>query len=184
MTKNADFKALVRERMTETGLNYTAARAELLARRATAPAAVASVAAVPDPAAARAEHERLICPFLRDGRLVTIPAKRRPRFAVLLELLARFAPGETYTEREVNEILGALHEDVAYLRRELVDYGLLERDSLGSYWVAAAVPPRVGNAAQEVTDWERVWLPQFLAQQTRPQQTLPQSAPDLRSSPR
>lgn len=175
MTRDSDLKRIIRARMAASGESYTTARAALLAERATdpallQPAAAPSTAARPprdiavDPVRARAEHERLLRPFLRDGRLLTVPSRRRPRFAVVLELLARFAPTETYTEREVGEILGAVHEDTAFWRRELVDYGLLERDSReGAYWVTRTPPVRTGNMAQEVTDWERVWLPAFLA---------------------
>lgn len=182
MTRDSDLKALVRRRMAQTGENYTAARAALLAERATDPSLLVAprasgssgtrdAADVPvedsDAVAARAEHERLLRPFLRDGRIVRIPARRRPRFALLLELLARFTPGETYSETEVGEILGVLHEDVAFWRRELVDYGLLERDGRGTYWVTATVPTRTANLAQEATAWERVWLPAFLADRDR-----------------
>lgn len=161
MTRSSDFKKLVRARMERTGENYTAARAALLAQAATRPERIAVPA--PDPAAARALHEKLIRPFLHDGALERIPAKRKTRLSVLLELLARFAPGEIYTEAEVGDILRPVHEDVAYLRRELVDYGYLERDGVGAYWLPAAPPVRMGNMAQEVSDWEAVWLPRFLA---------------------
>lgn len=161
MTRSSDFKKLVRARMERTDENFTAARAALLAQSATRPERITVRA--PDPATARAHHEKLIRPFLRDGALESIPAKRRARVAVLLELLARFAPGETYSEQEVGDILRPVHEDVAYLRRELVDYGYLERDGVGAYWLPAVPPTRVGNMAQEVTDWEVIWLPRFLA---------------------
>lgn len=176
MTRDSDLKRIIRTRMSASGENYTTARAALLAERATDPALLRPPTVTPsetagpspepavDPVRARAEHERLLRPFLRAGRLLTVPSRRRPRFAVLLELLARFAPTETYTEREVGEILGAVHEDTAFWRRELIDYGLLERDSReGTYWVTRTSPARTGNIAQEVTDWERVWLPAFLA---------------------
>lgn len=170
MTRHSDLKQIIRSRMAATGETYTAARAALLAERATDPAAlirprpaVRAPEPAMDPIAARAEHEGLLRPFLRGGRVLAVPARRRPRFAVLLEMLARFVPGEVITEREVGEILGAMHEDVAFWRRELVDYGLLERDGRGRYWVAHSLPTRSGNMAQEVTDWERVWLPAFLA---------------------
>lgn len=179
MTHDADLKSLVRARMAATGENYTAARAALLAERATDPARLAARAAPPDPVAprdpapaaglpdperARAEHERLIRPFWRDGRIGQIPTRRRARFAVLLELLARFAPGETYSEAEVGEILRPAHPDVAYLRRELVDYGLLRRSpDGGAYRLVAQLPDREGTMRQEITDWERIWLPRFLA---------------------
>ncbi|MFE5776651.1 DUF2087 domain-containing protein [Brachybacterium sp. NPDC056505] len=161
MTRSSDFKKLVRARMERTGENFTAARAALLAQAATRPERIA--APTPDPAAARAHHEKLIRPFLIGGVLERIPAKRTTRLSVLLELLARFAPGEVYTEADVGDILRPVHEDVAYLRRELVDYGYLERDGVGAYWLPAAPPARVGNMAQEVSDWEAVWLPRFLS---------------------
>ncbi|PWH06868.1 hypothetical protein DEO23_08185 [Brachybacterium endophyticum] len=180
MTRSSDLKKLVRARMESTGENYTAARAALLARDATDPdrltvdapasagapvpadTSASADAQAPDPRAARARHEKLIRPFLRDGHLLSIPAKRKTRLAVLLELLARFAPGESYTEAQVGDILRPIHEDVAFLRRELVDYGYLERDGVGTYWTAQELPLREGNMAQEVTDWEAVWLPRFL----------------------
>jgi hypothetical protein len=159
MTRSADLKRLVRERMRTTGENYTAARAALLAARATAP----SGSPAPEkPVAARAAHEKLIRPFLRDGVLVQVPARRKARLAVLIEILARFEPGRTYTESEVGDVLRPVHEDVAYLRRELVDYGYLEREHSGTYWVAREAPAREGNLAQEVTPWEQEWLPGFL----------------------
>lgn len=159
MTRSADLKRLVRARMRTTGENYTAARAALLAARATAP----SGSPAPEkPVAARAAHEKLIRPFLRDGVLVQVPARRKARLAVLIEILARFEPGRTYTEAEVGDVLRPVHEDVAYLRRELVDYGYLERESPGTYWVARDLPVREGNLAQEVTAWEQEWLPRFL----------------------
>lgn len=181
MTRDHDLKRLIRARMSATGQNYTAARAALMAQRATDPSALVSAPAAPraaadavdaepaiDPVRARAEHERLLRPFWREGRITSIPARRRARFALLLELLARFAPGEEYSEAEVGEILGVLHPDIAFWRRELVDYALLERDASGArYRVAARVPNRTGNMAQEVTDWERIWLPRFLGGETR-----------------
>jgi hypothetical protein len=152
MTTRSDFKTIVRARMARTGENYTTARAALELDRG----------------AAWAAHLRLLRPHVEDGRvdtdirLLRIPARRRARFAVLLQLLPRFVPGETYTETQVNALLRPAH-DVAYLRRELVDYRLLERDSLGSYWVAPTPPVRAANEAQESGDWERIWLPEFLA---------------------
>jgi DNA-binding transcriptional ArsR family regulator len=65
--------------------------------------------------------------FLRGGRLVAIPAARGKRLAVLDHLAALFEPGRRYPEREVNEILSAVHPDYAMLRRYLVDDGFLDR---------------------------------------------------------
>lgn len=188
MTRHADLKRRIRARMRDTGENYTSARAALLAHEVTrpehlsssvtpadapAPSALPAMEAI-DPVAARAAHERLLRgAFTTDGRLVQIPRRRRARTAVLLETIARFEPGRLYMETEVGDVLGALHEDVAYLRRELVDYGYLQRDPAGTvYRLTDTAPLHVGNAAQEVTDWEQIWLPRFLAGTLAPREEL------------
>jgi hypothetical protein len=68
-----------------------------------------------------------------DGRLITVPAKRAKRLMVLDRLAQLFEPGERYPEPEVNRRLRAAHDDVAMLRRYLVDEGFLDRAS-GVYW--------------------------------------------------
>ena len=73
--------------------------------------------------------------FVSDGRLRQIPASRSKRRIVLDWLAARFEPGKTYPERDVNLLLGMAHADVAALRRYLVDEEFLERRD-GFYWRA------------------------------------------------
>lgn len=150
MTTERDFKKLVRARMAETGLNYTAARAELLAQDA----------ALVD--AARTDHERAVGRFLVGDRLSSIPVKRKVRAHVLLALVARFEPGRSYTEAEVNENLAAVWEDYAYLRREMVNYGYLQRDS-GIYRLPEVPPDRADFYQAELPAWEALWLPRYLA---------------------
>jgi DNA-binding transcriptional ArsR family regulator len=66
--------------------------------------------------------------FLRNGKLVSIPAQERKRGAVLRYLMEHcFAEDRTYAEPEVNDRLAAYHEDVAALRRHLVSAGLMTR---------------------------------------------------------
>lgn len=70
-----------------------------------------------------------------DGRLKEIPAQRKKLEAVLRRLVQEFEKGQTYSEKEVNQILGQYHQDVASLRRELVSYRYLARDPRGErYW--------------------------------------------------
>jgi len=71
--------------------------------------------------------------FDADGRLVTVPAKRGKRLVVLDHLAQRFEPGERYSETEINRRLREAHDDVAALRRYLVDEGFLTREA-GVYW--------------------------------------------------
>lgn len=87
--------------------------------------------------------------FLRDGRLLHLPAKRRARVVVLVELVELFTPGVRYPEREVSRILAQVHDDFASLRRELVDYGLLQRAD-GHYQVAAQFPTLGPAVAPEI----------------------------------
>jgi len=71
--------------------------------------------------------------FVRDGRLVRVPAVMSKRRVVLEHIALSFEPGVRYAEREVNAILRAWHDDHAALRRYLVDEGLLGREA-GEYW--------------------------------------------------
>ena len=68
-----------------------------------------------------------------DGRLVRVPAKRSKRLVVLDLLAQEFAPGETFTEDEVNRRLRRFHDDVGSLRRYVVDVVFLSRQH-GWYW--------------------------------------------------
>ena len=78
-------------------------------------------------------EDAVLTAFVRDGRLVSIPAQRSKRRVVLEHLVRVFEPGVRYPEREVNALLGVWHADHAALRRYLVDEGLLTRDA-GLYW--------------------------------------------------
>jgi hypothetical protein len=147
MTKDKDFKQVVRARMAGTGETYTAARAALEQEAY---------------AAARAEQQRVVGRLFTDGRIQRVPARRKVRAAVLLEVVSRFDPGRDYSEKEVNEVLLGVHEDFAYLRRELVNYHYLERDA-GRYRTAPAAPRRSAQEQQEIPAWEGHWLPGFLA---------------------
>lgn len=88
-----------------------------------------------DPAAPpRLDGERVLAAFLdRDGRLTRLPARRSKRLVVLDHLVQVFEPGLRYPETEVNALLRAFHDDVAMLRRALVDEAFLSR-SQGVYW--------------------------------------------------
>jgi len=84
-----------------------------------------------------AYRQKVLNTFLRQGRLIGIPAQRKKRQIILEKLVEEFEPGRTYTEREVNQILVDLHDDVATLRRDLIGHGLMQRDS-GLYWRVSA----------------------------------------------
>ncbi len=80
-------------------------------------------------------------PFVRDGRISAIPAKRAIRLLLLDEVAQAFEPGRRYPELAVNEILKALHDDHAALRRYLIDEDLLSRTPDGTYWRSGGTVP-------------------------------------------
>jgi len=84
-----------------------------------------------------AYRQKVLATFLRQGRLIGIPAQLKKRQIILEKLAQEFEPDRTYTEREVNKILVDFHDDVATLRRGLIEQGLMQRDS-GFYWRVAA----------------------------------------------
>src|SRR5437870_7469254 len=76
------------------------------------------------------DREKVARAFLRDGRLVSIPAKPRKRELLLHMVLERCFPEDrAYEEKEVNMRLALLHPDVAALRRYLVDGRLMTREA-------------------------------------------------------
>ena len=79
---------------------------------------------------ASGEDARVLRSFFDAERLVSIPAQEKKRLPVL-RYLARsvFEPDRDYPEKEVNQLLGLRHRDVASLRRYLVDYGFTSRDA-------------------------------------------------------
>jgi hypothetical protein len=71
--------------------------------------------------------------FLRDGRIERFPAAAAERLTLLGWAAERtLAPGESLSERELNERLERITADVALLRRYLVDEHLLSRTPDGS----------------------------------------------------
>ena len=70
-----------------------------------------------------------------DGQLKTLPAQRKKLEAILRHVVTVFEPDCRYTEKQVNELLARFHPDTATLRRELVGYGLMQREGgCGEYW--------------------------------------------------
>ena len=116
---------------TEAGLGVDtsvfahAARREAETRRRAEP--------TPESLGATAEQAAVLKNFLSKGRLTQLPTNRPRRLVVLDFLAGRFEPGRRYTEKEVNQVLSPLHDDVATLRRNLVDEGLMDRHQ-GLYW--------------------------------------------------
>ena len=71
----------------------------------------------------------------RDGSLKTLPVQRKKLEAILRYVVKAFDVEKRYSEKQVNEILSRYYEDTATLRRELVGFGLMQRQGGGGeYW--------------------------------------------------
>jgi DNA-binding HxlR family transcriptional regulator len=71
--------------------------------------------------------------FVERGRLKEIPSQLKKKQVVIRWLADLFEPGKRYTEKQVNDLLRARHEDFATLRRELINMRYLDRRD-GLYW--------------------------------------------------
>lgn len=99
------------------------------------------------------DEQRVLHEFFDGERLRSIPAQRKKRVVILRKLLERFEPEREYTEREVNELLGRAHEDVATLRREFIMYGFMHRER-GVYRLVPEPPQHSRNIMQETAPKE------------------------------
>ena len=70
-----------------------------------------------------------------DGTIRQLPQEGKKMLIILHFILEAFAFDTNYTEKEVNTILRRFHVDTATLRRNLIDYGFMARESDGTrYW--------------------------------------------------
>ncbi|VBB05921.1 Hypothetical protein LUCI_1132 [Lucifera butyrica] len=85
------------------------------------------------------ENEKILQAHFKqgpDGPLDSFPGKEKKRVAILRHLIKYFEPNQNYTEKEVNGILKKFYDDYVLLRRNLIDYGFMDRTQDGSsYWV-------------------------------------------------
>jgi hypothetical protein len=71
-----------------------------------------------------------------NGPISKFPLKQKQKLVVLMEISKNINPNQTYSEKELNEILKASHHDYVNLRRYLIEYGFLDRKADGSqYWL-------------------------------------------------
>jgi biotin operon repressor len=80
-----------------------------------------------------AYRQKVLRTFFVRGRLKQLPAQRKKQQIVLEKIIEEFEPERRYTEMEVNQVLLEINEDVATLRRALIDYKYMNREE-GIYW--------------------------------------------------
>ena len=82
-----------------------------------------------------------------DGKLTAFPAKRKMKIYCLFYLAQKFEKEKDYTEQEINNVLLDWHTfaDPATLRRELYDYGFLDRSRDGKVYRLAKKQPTAAD---------------------------------------
>lgn len=71
-----------------------------------------------------------------DGTIRQLPTNQRKLDIILRYIAEHFELGQTYTEKQVNQIIGALNEDISGLRRDLISFQYMDRERDGSaYWL-------------------------------------------------
>ncbi len=67
--------------------------------------------------------------FFRHGKLIKVPVQHKKRLIVLEEIAKIFDFGKEYTEKEVSEKLKEFNEDYCYLRRSMIEFGIMSREN-------------------------------------------------------
>ena len=74
--------------------------------------------------------------FRPDGTLISIPVKAAKKIAVLKHIARDMSPNNKYPEKDLNLIIAKYHDDTAAIRRHMIEYGILERNSDSVYWIS------------------------------------------------
>ena len=83
------------------------------------------------------ECEKIQSTYFDDaGHLKGFPTKEKKKIVVLRKIAEKFSHDRKYSEIEVNRLLERIYDDYATLRRELIEYGFMDRTTNGSsYWI-------------------------------------------------
>lgn len=77
---------------------------------------------------ADAYRQKVLQIFFKHGRLKRFPSQRKKQQIILEHIALEFEPNRDYSEMDVNRILIEFNDDVASLRRALVEFHLLNRE--------------------------------------------------------
>ncbi len=79
-------------------------------------------------------RRKVLKSFLPNGYCETMPAQVKKRFIVYEEIFKQFDASRTYTEKEVNAVIGHMHADYCTVRRGFIGLGWMTRSD-GVYTV-------------------------------------------------
>lgn len=78
-------------------------------------------------------RQKVVGNFFENGMLKAIPAQHKKRIIVLEEILKDFEFDRKYSEKEVNSMIAVYFDDFCTIRREFIDFHLMDREK-GEYW--------------------------------------------------
>ncbi len=81
----------------------------------------------------REYRQKVIDTFFEYGKLKAIPVQRKKKLICYEVIAERFVPGKVYSEKELNDIIGPIHEDYCTIRRDMISEKILSRS--GSEYV-------------------------------------------------
>lgn len=90
-------------------------------------------------AISEAEEKEILNRYFNENNELIVkdfPAREKRKIIILKHLTKEFDREKKYSEKEVNNILKNFYDDIATIRRYLIEYGFLERTKDGkAYWV-------------------------------------------------
>jgi hypothetical protein len=88
------------------------------------------------------EYDKILSHYFEKGdslKLKTFPSKEKKKIAVLRKITESFDENIRYSETQMNEILKVIYDDIATIRRYLIQYGFFDRTKDGqAYWIKKA----------------------------------------------
>ncbi|WP_175074756.1 DUF2087 domain-containing protein [Terribacillus sp. AE2B 122] len=84
------------------------------------------------------ERTQVISNFMKDGKVISVPAKEKKKYILSSEFTKRFDAGKMYSEQEINDELLTMFskDDYVEQRRYLITFELFKRTSDGTqYWL-------------------------------------------------
>lgn len=83
------------------------------------------------------ESQKIIANYFDDaGHLKKFPVKEKKKIVVLRKISGNFSHDKQYSEAEINRVLERIYDDYATIRRELIEYGFMDRTKdCSRYWI-------------------------------------------------
>ena len=82
------------------------------------------------------ERDKILRSYISDGRVKALPKKHKKMIVILQYIIERFESGKKYSEKDVNEIIRDIFDDYATVRRDLIEFGFMDRKrDCSEYWV-------------------------------------------------